>query len=1790
MATSPELTGGLGFTFEDAVTAAYLSALLRESNAQGSCGHIVTRVAQQQKDFGEPLDDVIVDFQAPNGDVSRLRLQVKRELIVSAAKTNTDFRAVVCEAYATVMKAEFRENRDRAGTATGTISDAKKRELDATCQWARASLSATSFHQKIQTEGHASDEQRKIVACFRDILSKNESITDLDEAVFRVLKHFILIRFDLLHEGATTEATEIASLRSCLHVTDASKAAHLWGRLRVIAREGAGCATEYDRVSLLAKLHGGFRFVGAPSMCANLEQITTETRQALSTIRDDIAGFPLARRTLVNEAEAKSEQHRFVQIVGVPGVGKSVILRRLVERGLEKGSVLLLKADRLAGNTWASYAHTAGLTPSPLRALLAEICHTGTAVLFIDGLDRIESIQRGIITDLLNAIHADEQLRQQWRVIATVRDNGIELLRNWLPPHMFAPGNTGLVTVEPLNDEEVDLLVKAKPELRHILSTTNTASEIARRPFFTAELVRLFSDTNSNQPLPRTETELIEAWWQRGGLSGEEAQIVPKQECLIKLANKYGQCIGRPVQSTGLNHLALHDLKNDGVIRDFRNGHTVTFCHDIFFEWSLFHAFLDQGEQWLDGLCAMGQAPAFGRVVELLSQDCYFSDGQWEQQLAQLETAGLRSQWTRAWMMAPICSPIFNATSAVFTKAILRPNSDRVKQLAVWFQAEKTIANPFVLTGNVFAAYPPHERIRLADELARPADSESWRNCCNWLLQNLQQCPVTAIPDILTLFEVWQNAFRNDGNDVSQPIVAQAHAWLRDIEERYHPEDYADRDDGKWAALEGRDAIEVLEKRLRTCFLGSSKTAVEQVRSYLQKVTSRPRLLKRVYDQIIAYSESIVAIAPTALANLVLARYLDVLPSDKLAIQARRAADNLLNDDDALNPLFREIGYSSPFSDQDWENLAISDNYSSVASPIQEPFAALFSNAPIEAHRLVRELSNHAICAWKQLNALDPTRGRTPIPLELDFPWGKQAFWGNDHEYLWFRGTWGPTVVRSSLMALEAWGFAQLENGCGVDQIIQEVVQGHDCCAVLGIAGGLALSKMHLSSATLPLAICQRLWLLDILRCVGDDVGNVNLICFDKPSHKKHRAAVEAGNKRAIRRIDIRQLAFVSVFAPAAHLREAAKAAITAFPQNLPFQFEEQKQNAGFIAEHQRKAEIWAEIGRGENHSLDPSEDSRSFHRTFNNPKLAEAAEVAQQREWTDIHSRIGLLRWAIDCLEKQQLSSGYTIAAALEQARALAVASPADMAHTKLPLLGNPVEIVAAVAAALIPFVHDLQADDRRWAEDMLFQVIAAPNVYNEWGDTRSNNPRNPKISAVKGLAASIAQGVRVLEAQKALLQAITNPSEEVSAAAIHAGLGLWDKQPYFAWLVLDSTIRVSIGYSSKEISAYGYGHDSNSPYFNQVASLAASWLVSPTKWNKQLVTLPPPWGEMFEIPYEGGIFNSEFAARMHQKIHLQEPDPFLRWDFLPNILTAIPVTKIMQSKQHKSEFLRFCEQLVLWTGERLQPSCLETLPPNERPEMEKANLSKWNRSLFHFLAYVALELDWSDAEKIILQPLNRLKEEIQAALLEPFINELSCIVMDRPEINQMAVGLLKSCVHRLMTFKDWHYAREAEGQMYDSHLSQIIRSICFVRIEHAKLAVRFANGNWQDIALLLPVFDPMIKTVGDIPPVTYAFLTLYERAIDHYPMHNFIEQVQTLLTLQKGTPAGWHGTALMSRLATLVQLFAEKNLPLEPSTAQAMLAILDRLVDMGNRRAAALQGSDSFRAVRVGVRQSNP
>lgn len=482
LSQAPELAGGAGFTFEDRVSATYLAALLQQGFAPGIADRTVCRVALQQRYFGEPLDDVIFDFQTDQGDLARLSLQVKQSLTISGAPTNADFRDVICDCWRTFTKADFRKGGDRYGSAVGHVARNKARNLRTLCELARASSTIAEFEARFAPDGNASSAVGRIKDDIASLIKKAAGSACSGQDLRDFLAHFVLIEFDFLHEGQVDLSAALNGLRACLATGEAAQASALWDRLCAIAREGAGRSAVFARPELVRSLSATFRLVAAPSFRQDLERLKDLTRQWLADIEDDVGGARLERPGLSAELEAKLENSRWIQIRGLAGSGKSVLLRRRVEADLARGSVLFLKSGRLEGTSWQSFATANGISNASLPDLLVELGATGSNRLYIDGIDRIEKQHQPIILDVVRAVIKDALL-DDWRVVVSLRDSGIEPLRNWLGNVL---GNTsiGSVEVKALDDNEAKFLAKAKPHLRPLLFGPKQVREIVRRPFF----------------------------------------------------------------------------------------------------------------------------------------------------------------------------------------------------------------------------------------------------------------------------------------------------------------------------------------------------------------------------------------------------------------------------------------------------------------------------------------------------------------------------------------------------------------------------------------------------------------------------------------------------------------------------------------------------------------------------------------------------------------------------------------------------------------------------------------------------------------------------------------------------------------------------------------------------------------------------------------------------------------------------------------------------------------------------------------------------------------------------------------------------------------------------------------------------------------------------------------------------------------------------------------------------------------------------------------------------------
>ena len=1791
MTQSPELAGGEGFTFEGDVAAFYFTALIAEVYAPGIEDRTVTRVSVQQRDFGEPLDDVIVDFEDTSKNPARLSLQVKRSLTISKAITNKDFRDIIRDSWETLNKCDFRINVDRYGAAVGTVTPVKERALKTLCDWARESLTADHFGARFANGGSASADIKAVKNDIVILLGAAKGTQCTSEEVHQFLAHFVLIQFDFLREGATDPPDAINRIRDCLAPDDAAKAPLVWSRVVQLARASAGKSGRFDRARLVRSISTVARLRGATSFRPDFDKLAELAMSYANLIPDDIGGTKLDRAPLLESLDTKLTTARVVQVRGLPGSGKSVVVRRAVQRALERGPILFLKAEQLEGTNWISYSTSQGLSGAPLEQLLVEIGAVGTPILFIDAIDRIDKEHQPIIIDVIHAI-VESPLLDNWSVVVSLRDTGIEVLRNWLGDFLDVM-DVETLGVDQLSDEEAETLAKAKPHLKPLLFGSRQVREIVRRPFFAKVLHQSYvADPSAATFAPQSEVDLIENWWRRGGYNETGQCAIERQRELLDLARV--RALQRN-QSIGLNQLTsvahIDDLISDGILQNAREGISVRFAHDIFFEWAFFHVLADHGPQWMEVIRACGEPPAVARVVELASQWEYAQGSDWPTYLAQTEGSDLRSQWLRAWLVGPLGTARFEDDEDQFAIAVFADDFRLFRKSLVWFQAEKTSPNENILAGTL----PREQRQRFADLLGGPSDFATWRRLIDFILRRISCIPQRLYPEIVAIFEVWQNALAGICNPISRALLQQCASWLAAIH-GISTVDGPDENSAYWGKVPGLGAF---RKSVGQLLLRSSRAEPTFAANYLQRVTNSERIRNDSFHDITAYSAILAQSLPQPLVELSTTFLRKELPDKQIAreeqelrdtaewrktILAKPEAERTRQEKMALSGGFhlRTVGN---FSEHDWDRLSIRDDYRSFwpPSPLREPFHSLFQSSPDHALRLLRELCNHAMTAWRQLHRYSRDCGGTPIPLELSFPWGTQIFWGTDREYLWFRSTWAPKSIGCGFMALEEWCFAELGKSRTVDELIQQIVEGNECIAILGIASMLALHTETVSETTLPLFTSQRLLAADHNRWAQDRSSVANLIGFTSSTDKHHFEAIQTANARPVRKTQLSWIVPRFVFATEP-LHDRARDAILNFKNNLPYQYEEHRDIPEAREHLTAQALKYAELADPENYQAYRTEEgSDQIEIVHVSPSAAEPENVARAEEATKYLRQADLWTWASKSFEEKTLNDTYTVEDAIVLAKEMAASDLFEHSNNENgeKQLGMHRGAVAATAAIALNFREGCTQEDLEWARDVLGRAIRLPEKFDLMWSPGSVIPWHQGIYVARGVAADLREGTAAPGAAHDLLGLIAHPLEVVSLTALEEACKLWPKDSKLTWAAL--ILALSLSHVSPRPRDQIRQHNEalhSSSEAQAAVDAALAFYENESGWAP--LPLPPPaWvkvepgkGRRVHQSYEDyDVDDATGAAEVWR-----EPDLFWHSKQAAEIIQRIPFDDVLNSSA-KSVLLDFLVSVFDWTSQKNAPPWVK---PGRR-DRSPAQIIEWTNALGSRLGYVAGLIPLADFQARFLDPILDLEGDNCWALLSPLTSTYVCAyVYDAPVFPVDTVEILDLCLGRLL--QDSAFNRDAyrSGEFSGFYQPKLLRTLMFVSVERADLAARYVNGDWSEISRILPLIDRFVRAGGWAASVMDPFLTLCERAMANYPAEAFAEQVLAIIGDGPDNLKGWHGTFIPARIAELVQHFAHRDAPMTLALSQKFLRVLDMLVDMGDRRSAALQLGHAFREIR--------
>lgn len=1731
--TSPYSSGGGGFRFEDRVAAYYLASLLTESAARGLIGTHPAVVMAQRAELGHPLDDIIIEGVTVAGDTSRLSIQLKSKLTFTAG--DDEWTETVRRAWVTVNDQGFNSAFDRVGVAMGTLTARADSHYRPVLTWARYSASGEDFVRRVQQPDFSHKDRTAFVDNVRRIIAAELGRDASDDEVWRLLRSFVILHFDFLSDASSGDAASIlGQLQSYFSPADRPRAPDVWNYLAQSASTLIPAAGSLDRDRLLELLAAeGLPAGVAPSRRGDIAKIDAESRQALAEIRCDIGGLRLHRLKPVESIFEVADGRRFIQLVSEPGAGKSAILRELAEQRGQESPLFVLKNDRIHPRGWAAHASTLSVT-SGLADLLNELAAAGNPTVFIDGIDRVADAPSQVtVNDILRAI-IGLPAAEKWTVVVTVREQNLRHLETWLDRNALDVLGVRTVRVDPLSEDEQEVVANAFPRLRPLLRQGGGMDVVLSRPFFLDTILRL-ADNQAAAGLPASEVQLLDLWWRLGGSDRQDfAQSQRRRDTLIALASAAAAHPNSPLPIHGLDPDALDELRNAGVVRDQSFGHTVNFAHDIYEEWSLCHLLRRNRQRLPDFLRELGEPQALVRAAQLLGSQSLESDltsDDWQGLLADLDAPSLRPVWYRAVATAPLHSTQTVALLNRVETYLLANDAAVLRKLLLALRTIEVVPNPVFFDAEQIPDVSMEERVKMAQLAALPK-AATWVRFMDWLMPRLSSLPGALVPHLLPALQTWQSAFGGYGIRHCRAIGEVAYDWLREFEEAVHPDSFEHRR-RPFGIRFSHDDERKIEKSLRSLLLSSPADAPDAVRTYLAGWLANRRRLHLVSDEIIKGSAQLAVHLPAELVDFILTVCIDVAAE-------RRARRGWSYDEDGIDTFGMQVFYPE--------------------SPLQMPFLPLLRHHPEEGLRLIHGLTDAATRRWRERMR---RAGWTPIPITLTLPWGRQRFWGDAQAYQWFRGASTNHAVGSGLMALEQWALERLDRGDEFGEVFEDAIRGCNSVAMLGIGVSLSLAAQGKSVPTsFALVKCLRLWQWDIGRFVQDhtsmpanEIGNWN-------TDRHYLQAVRKLNQRPHRQNDIRVLNVFYIFAEDRRLAGRFARAVRAWPRRLPFEVEEQRQHPDSIAELTKRAIISAQQAEPDNWSAVPTADGKHIELRPNLPYLEQEDHKEQIAAQAQVQRHMSFGMWAHTAVDKGELEPRFDLNEAIAEARRLYAPDVFEIERTQDDDYedSHPARMRAAAVAgvAYIAARHqpDIGWSDElaAWCLDVFERAATTPEPLGSFGGRQAALLMSPSLFAAYGYSALLARGVQPDGCRRALLNLAADSLEQVAAGVFKASAYYAAAQPDFLWLLVDLALRQCI-------FVEGNGPDYHSLVWTPQEAERQLELIERAEEHLSQGTLPTfpdipmPWLPLVAKPSQRDDYRRNEVRFFH---HLAEK----------TVLQA-PVEILRDDPRFAPDLIDLAAQLLEHTGSAITGPWA-TSRRSYRHESHENTPFEWVFAFSHWCGRLCAHLPEKVVAQRFLAKIFAWDDETGLLVMQPFMLSFMLEAFVRPkEIDGSNLRIWGRMTDWIFEHPQWsdgdsdrHLGREYQGCMF--------ATLFCAAPDFGPLICGIEPG-WKHLSTFLPTVERAVRQFGRHQMGFWAVgKFLQAGGIDLFPEPalGWLREISVAL---KSDEDFWeHNGDLLVDL--LKQALKDRG-PFSGQQRQDVILIADILVDNGVRGAGFLQ-----------------
>ena len=1051
--SSPAARGPAGAYIEGELGAFYLLALLADIEPRGLPGARLGRVRYQGVDQGFALDDLVIQGSGSSGPML-LELQSKRT--ITFAPSDRVF-AEVCQQLARTSDQGIPEDRHRLAVATQRTSKAISGPYQDVLEWARKAANGAEFFRRVGAKGVSGPDMRKFAETFRANLV-DAGVANHDEDVWRLVRRFSILEFDFESSAPLARTLALVVAKQILAPGDATRVEALWSNLIEVSLERAKSGGYFERTELREILTDrGFAFSGDRNHSAARRKLAERTQHALADIGNTVAGVRLPRRKAVEALDLALNEHRFVEIRGGPGVGKSAVLKHAAERIVSQSNVLVLDPVSTPEGGWGAMAHSLSLDGTA-QEFLADLATSGGAVIFIDGLEMFTSPgRRRTINDLLREVAQIEGVA----VVATCRPEFGQEGDDWVAPESKSKfGPIATVVVGELDDEEVEALHENAPELRALLEPGHAAAAIVRNLYRLSRMLKVPSATTI-----RSEAALANHWWQ----TADSAEVLDRRAAQRLMADLAEATLaGNSEIEARYDSPARMGLLRSRTLAEPRRDH-LRFYHDVLRDWAV-GSRLHEELAHLNVLDLGVPAPAnIARGIEFAGRfalELTSDSAKWLALLDRLSVNGAHSSWRRHALLAILRSELSASLLERTSADLIARDAILLAELCTAVTTVETVSPDELSAG--LSGESAEWAASLPKSFRIPVTSSAVR-LMEWCVRHAKELPLPAVSSVLSLARslclLLTGAPRLAGS-----ISRMLFDWLRQLDEK----------DAVVVIPPGssslRDSHGATIAELRAMALLLCEYSPEQTKAYLRAVTATDAGMK--LKEIRPFSAAIARVAPQELADLV--------AMSLIGPRRRRG---------------RSLGGEFGFNDGDFL----------PPSPAQTPFLDLLNAAPAIGLDLVRKLVEAAF-AFRSGNDDPDSPGFT-----IAFEAGMRRFPGS-YTYLWSRDQAREYSVASALMALEAWGHGRIGAGEQLDSVVADVL-GPDggCAAYILVAVDILLSCWPGSRDQLvPFLASPELLVADRSRAAHDPTSAIDMGFAKEPVGKVRLSDLRAKPSRGI--------------------------------------------------------------------------------------------------------------------------------------------------------------------------------------------------------------------------------------------------------------------------------------------------------------------------------------------------------------------------------------------------------------------------------------------------------------------------------------------------------------------------------------------------------------------------------------------------------------------------------------------------------------------------------------------------